>query len=104
MRAGLMRDILVFQKKETVQTASGSMKDTYSEVFRCRAWRRKQSIVSGDEQAKEIFLGQMAVLRVRKYPEITYQCRVEWADCLWEIKMIEPDGNELTLTLKKIDK
>lgn len=40
---------------------------------------------------------------VRKYPQINYNCRVKWAECTWEIKMIEPHDNELTLTLKKLN-
>ncbi len=103
MRAGLMRDVLVFESPVEETTPSGFVRKEYKEVFRCRAYRKKQSIVSGDERAKEEFLGQMAVFQVRAYPKIDYQCRVRWANCVWEIKMIEQRPGELTLTLKKID-
>ena len=48
-------------------------------------------------------MGQMVTFVTRKYPKITYNCRVRWMDCLWEIKLIEPMKDEITLTLKKID-
>lgn len=104
MRAGLMRDVLVFEAPVEETTASGARKKTYSVVFQCRAQRKNQKTVGGDEQAKELFLGQMVTFVTRKYPKITYNCRVRWMDCLWEIKLIEPMKDEITLTLKKIDK
>lgn len=98
-----MKDILIILAPVSTVSASGHKKETFSEVFRCRAYRKKQSMVAGDERAREVFLGQMVVFQTRRYKVITYQCRVKWAECLWEISMIEPRENEMTLTLKKID-
>lgn len=103
MRAGLLKETLIFEAPEEKETTWGNTSKEYNEVFRCRAYRKKQSIVTGDENAKEQFIGQMTVMLVRKYPQITYNCRVKWAQCTWEIKMIEPHDNELTLTLKKLN-
>lgn len=103
MRAGLLKETLIIEALTAEETPSGFIRKEYKEVFRCRAQRKKQSIVQGDENAKEVFLGQMAIFLTRKYPQITYDCHVKWGGCTWEVKMIEPAGNELTLTLKKID-
>lgn len=103
MRAGALKEILIFEALTKEKTPSGAVSKEYKEVFRCRAHRKKQSIVVGDENAKEQFIGQMTVMLVRKYPQIDYSCRVKWAGCTWEIKMIEPRDNELTLTLKKLN-
>lgn len=103
MRAGLLKYTLVF--KEPVETVSefGSVEREYREVFRCRAYRKKQTLVSKEDIAYEQFVNQTIVMQTRKYPQIKYECRVEYAGCTWEIKMIEPNGNELTITMKKID-
>lgn len=103
MRAGLLKYTLVFEEPVKEKTETGFIRKDYREVFRCRAYRKKQTLLSVDESAYEQFIGQTTVMQVRKYPQIKYGCRVKYADSVWEIKMIEPDGNELTLTLKKID-
>ena len=103
MRAGQLKYILVFEAPLEVKPPTGAVSKEYEEVFRCRAQRKKQTLLSVDENAYEQFIGHTAVMQVRNYPQIKYGCRVRYADCVWEIKMIEPTGNELTLTIKKID-
>lgn len=104
MRAGLLKHILVFEEQVEVKSPTGFISKEYKEVFRCRACRKKQTLLSREEEnAHEQFVHQTTIMQVRKYPQIKYGCRVKYADCTWEIKMIEPAGNELTLTLKKID-
>lgn len=103
MRAGSLKEVLRFEELTKVKTPTGAISKEYKEVFKCKAYRKKQSILIGDENAKEEFIGQMVVMVVRKYPNINYNCRVKWAFATWEIKMIEPDGGTLTLTLKKVN-
>lgn len=104
MRAGLLKDTLVFEEQVEVKSSTGFISKEYKEIFRCRAYRKKQRLLAGQEEnAHELFVHQTLVMQVRKYPQIRYGQRVRYADCIWEIKMIEPTGNELTLTLKKID-
>lgn len=103
MRAGLLKYTLVFECPVEIKSATGAVIKEYREIFRCRAQRKKQTLLSVDENAYEQFIGHTTVMQVRKYPQIKYGCRVRYADCVWEIRMIEPVGNELTLTLKKID-
>lgn len=105
MRAGLLKYVLVFEEPVEEKSPTGSTRKDYKEIFRCRAWRKKQTFLHTDEEsAHEQFVSQTTVMQVRKYPQIKYGCRVRYAECVWEIKMIEPAGNELTLTLKKTDK
>ncbi len=103
IRAGSLKDTLIFEALTKEETPWGDARKEYNEVFRCRAQRKKQSVLQGEDNAKEVFIGQMVVFLTRKYPQITYDCHVKWAECTWEIKMIEPRDNELTLTLKKIN-
>ena len=103
MRAGLMTDMLSFESPSVQQNQTGEMEKTWTECFRCRAYRKKHAALSGDEQAREEFLSQTVVFQTWRYPKITYDCRVRWSDSLWEIRLIEPRGNELTLTLRRID-
>lgn len=103
MRAGLLKYRLVFEIPVEVKSSTGAVSKEYKEVFRCRAQRKKQTLLSVEENAYEQFVGHTTVMQVRSYPQIKYGCRVRYADCIWEIKMIEPAANELTLTLKKID-
>ena len=103
MRAGLLKYILVFETPVEIKSPTGAVNKEYKEVFRCRAQRIKQTLLTVNENAHEQFIGHTTIMLVRKYPQIKYGCRVRYADCVWEIKMIEPTGNELTLTLKKID-
>ena len=103
MRAGLLKYILVFENPVEVKSPTGAVNKEYKEVFQCRTQRVKQTLLATDENAHEQFIGHTITMQVRKYPQIKYGCRVRYADSVWEIKMIEPTGNELTLTLKKID-
>lgn len=105
MRAGLLKYMLIFEEPVEEKSPTGSVRKEYKEVFRCRAWRKKQTLFNTDEEnAYERFISQTTVMQVRKYPQIKYGCRVRYAESVWEIMMIEPAGNELTLTLKKTDK
>ena len=52
MRAGLLKETLIFEALTKEKTPSGAISKEYKEVFRCRAYRKKQSIITGDESAK----------------------------------------------------
>lgn len=103
MRAGQLKYSLVFEKPIEVISDTGFVKKEYKAFFKCRAYRKKQNLLSVSENAYEQFIGQIVVMQTRKYPQIEYGCRVQYAGSIWEIRMIEPVGNEMTLTLKKVD-
>jgi len=103
IRSGSLKERIIIEAPITTENEWGTPTKEYKEIFRCRAYRKKQSVMRGDENAKESFLGQMAILTTRKYPDIVYGNRIRWAGCLWEIRMIETLSNEMALTLKKIN-
>lgn len=103
MKASILRDILVFESFTTERDETHALVKTWKPCFRCRAYRKKQSSLSGDELAREEFLGISVQFITRKYPQITDERRVRWNGKLWEIRMIEPGVDRLTLTLKRLD-
>ena len=76
MRAGLLKYTLVFEESVEEKTETGFVRKDYREVFRCRAYRKKQTLLSVDESPYEQFIGQTKVMQVRKYPQIKNGCRV----------------------------
>ena len=51
MRAGLLKYTLVFEEPVEEKTETGFIRKDYREVFRCRAYRKKQTLLSVDESA-----------------------------------------------------
>lgn len=103
MKAGILRDILVFEGFTQVRNETFGITKTWSPCFRCRAYRKRQTSLSVDEQAREEFIGVTVQFTVRKYPQIRYGLRVRWSGQLWDIRMIDPGIDRLTLTLKRLD-
>lgn len=103
MRAGQLKECLVFESATVATDCTGAEVKTWTECFRCRAYRKKQQAMQGDEQAMEVFLGQTVVMLTWNYPEVDYAWRVRWAGWLWQIRLIERTGAEMTITLRRID-
>lgn len=105
MKAGLLREWLVFKAPEETRSPSGAVKKEYVEVFRCRANRRKMSVLAGEVSAMEQFIGHTIIMQVRRYPLIKENLRVSYNGNEYSIKMINPQmgDNTLLLTLDKID-
>ena len=70
MRAGLLKYTLVFEAPVEIKSLSGAVSKGYKEVFRCRAQRKKQTLLSIEENAHEQFTGHTTVMQVRNYPQI----------------------------------
>ena len=64
MRAGLLKYTLVFEEPVEEKTETGFVRKDYREVFRCRAYRKKQTLLSVDESAYEQFIGQTTVMEI----------------------------------------
>lgn len=107
MRTGLLREILIFKSPIETQSLSGFVKKEYKEVFRCRANRRKMSLIADKDgvSAMEQFIGHTLVFQVRNYPFIKENQHVIYNDNEYNLKMINPQirDNSLLLTLEKID-
>lgn len=107
MRAGLLREMLIFKSPVETRSPTGAIKKEYEEVFRCRASRRKMTLIADKDgvSAMEQFIGQTLVFQVRNYPTIKENQHVEYNSKEYNLKMITPqlNDNSLILTLDRID-
>ena len=106
MRAGLLYETLVFKELREHQSDTGFVVTEYEEIFRCKGYRRKMSLVVDKDgvSAMEQFIGRTVVFQVRAYPVIKNTQRVVYMNNVYEIKMIDPQrDNTLILTLGRID-
>lgn len=107
MRAGLLRETLVFKSPVETQSPTGAVKKEYKEVFRCRACRKKMSLIADRDgvSAMEQFIGHTLVFQVRNYPVIKENLHVVYNGNEYNLKMVNPqiNDNSLLLTLEKID-
>lgn len=107
MRAGLLREILVFKSPVETQDSTGGFIIDYIESFKCRAYRRKMALIADKDgvSAMEQFIGHTLVFQVRNYPVIKENQHVVYNGNEYLLKMINPQmsDNTLLLTLEKID-
>lgn len=107
MRAGLLKYELVFKAPIETQSSTGAVKKEYKEVFRCRACRKKMSLIADRDgiSAMEQFIGHTLIFQVRNYPVIREDQHVLYNGNEYLLKMISPQisDNTLLLTIEKID-
>ena len=91
MRAGLLREIVVFKEPRMVQTATGAVSKEYVAVHRCRAYKKRFSNVTDKDKidAKEEFYGHFGVLQVRYSPKINDRQIVEFQGVDYEIILLD---------------
>lgn len=107
MRAGSLREILVFKAPVETKSPTGAVKKDYQEVYRCRACRRKMTLIADRDgvSAMEQFIGHTLVFQVRNYFVIKENLHVVYNGNEYLLKMVNPQlsDNTLLLTLEKID-
>lgn len=107
MRAGLLRELLVFKSPVETQGRTGAVRKEYKEVFQCRACRKKISLIADRDgvSAMEQFIGHTLVFQARNYPAIKENLHVVYNGNEYNLKMIshQISDNSLLLTLEKID-
>ena len=91
MRAGLLREIVVFKEPRTVQTATGAVSKEYVAVHKCRGFNNRFSNVSDKDKvdAKEEFYGHFGVLQVRYSPKINDRQIVEFRGADYRIILLD---------------
>ncbi|WP_042372640.1 phage head closure protein [Bacteroides neonati] len=107
MRAGLLRELLVFKELKQVQSNSGAAKKEYVPILTCKAYRKKQATVVDRDgvNAMEQFTGCIIVFQTRYYPVIKENQRVEYQGRDYSISLLDKQGdNTYLITLTKIDK
>jgi SPP1 family predicted phage head-tail adaptor len=105
MRAGLLREKLIFQSKTQTQSGSGALVVSWADSLTARAW--KKTAASGTEfSTKELFIAQRLTFQLRYNSKITSDMRVLYNGILYKIVGI-PDkqiqDNTLILVITKID-
>lgn len=106
MRAGLLKETLIFKEWKEITTLSGFVKKEYVPILTCKAYKKKLSSVIGDGvNAMEQFIGNAIVFQVRYYPVIKENQKVEYQGKDYTITMLDRQrDNTYLITLTKTDK
>lgn len=107
MRAGLLRETLIFKGLVSEQSPSGAIRKEYQPILTCKASRRKMSAVVDQSgvNAMEQFIGSIVVFQTRYYPTIKENQRVSWQGRDYEIKLLDyrKEDNSYLITLEKLN-
>lgn len=105
MRAGLLKDKVVFQKLVEIRTETGAVEKSYVDDVITRAWRKKLSAnVGSGMDAYEEYIANTLILQVRKNNKITELHRVSYKGKLYKIVVIdEQSDNTYLITMRKIN-
>jgi SPP1 family predicted phage head-tail adaptor len=103
MRAGSMRERVVFYALEEYQTPSGAVKKDWKESYKCRAFYKKATPVYDKDGvlAREEFRGDNIYLVIRKTGKVNDLMRVEYNGNMHDIiPPIEPNHRDHTLQIQ----
>lgn len=107
MRAGLLKEILVFEEPVEVQTSTGFPRQTWNPVLTCKAYKKKHTATPGDEMnALEEFVENTVVFQTYRYPVIKETQRIIWNGNIYRITLLDPQAfdNSYLITCKKDNK
>lgn len=98
MRAGLLREIVIFKEPRTDQTSTGALRKEYVPVLKCRAYKKRFSNVTDKDKidAKEEFYGHFGVLQVRYSPKINDRQIVEFQGVDYKIILLDRNRTDNT--------
>ena len=102
MRAGAMRETLVFSEHTETQTASGAVVKNWVEKYRCKAMIKRSSPVFDKDgvEAKEEYTGVNMYFIVRMASVIHEKMRVKHGSYQYEILLMEPNYSDRTLLIQ----
>ena len=102
MRAGAMRETLVFSEHTETQTASGAVVKNWVEKYRCKAMIKRSSPVFDKDgvEAKEEYTGVNMYFIVRMASVIHEKMRVKYGSYQYEILLMEPNYSDRTLLIQ----
>lgn len=91
MRAGLLRDVVVFKEPRQVRTDTGGVQTEYVEVLRCRAYKRRFSNETDKDkiEAHKEFYGHFGVFQVRYHPRIREDQILEYRGVEYKIILLD---------------
>lgn len=105
MRAGLLRETLIFKELKEISSPSGFVKKEYVPILTCKAYKKKLSSVIGDGvNAMEQFIGNTIVFQIRYNPTIKENQKVEYQGKDYSITLLDrQQDNTYLITLAKTD-
>lgn len=106
MRAGLLRDVVVFKEPRQVRTDTGGVRTEYVEVLRCRAYKRRFSNVTDKDkiEAHKEFYGHFGVFQVRYHPRIREDQILEYRGTEYKIILLDKQyDNTYLVNVNKIN-
>ncbi|WP_449039442.1 phage head closure protein [Parabacteroides goldsteinii] len=107
MRAGLLREILVFEELQSVTSPSGAVKKEYAKVYTCKGYKKKLSPIRDTNgiNAMEEFTGNTLVFQMRYHPVINEKQRVLYQGYYYSISLLDRQisDNTYLVTLLKIN-
>lgn len=95
MRAGLLKEILVFEEPTEIKTPAGSIEKEWSPVFSCKAYKKKLTASGGEEMnAYEDFIEKTVIFQTYQYPIIKDTMRIRWSGNLYRIVLLDPQRQD----------
>lgn len=106
MRAGLLRDVVIFKEPRRTRTDTGGIKTEYVEVLRCRAYKRRFSNVTDKDkiEAYKEFYGHFGVFQVRRHPKIREDMILVYRGVEYKIILLDPQyDNTYLINVNKLN-
>lgn len=107
MRAGLLREILVFEELKAVTSPSGAVSKCYVKVYTCKGYKKKLSFIRDADgmNAREEFIENTLVFQVRYHPVINEKQRVLYQGQYYSITLLDWQrfDNTYLVTLSKMN-
>ena len=102
MRAGAMRETLIFSQHTQTQSTTGSVIKSWIDVYSCRGMIKKSSPVFDKDgvEAKEEYQGINLIFIVRMANVINDNLRIKYNGYKYEILLIEPNYSDKTLLIQ----
>lgn len=106
MRAGLLRETIIFEDLKETKGASGFVKKEYVPAFTVKACRKKLSATVGDGvEAFEEFIGKTLIFQVRFNPAIKDTQRISYQGKKYSITLLDKQIQDKAylITCRKIN-
>lgn len=107
MRAGLLRDIVIFKEPIEVRTDTGGVRTEYRQVLKCRAYKKRFSNGTDKDKVDALkeFFGHFGVIQVRYHPLIKEDQILEFRGVDYKIILLDKQyDNTYLINVNKINK
>lgn len=107
MRAGLLREILVFEELQAVTSPSGAVSKEYVKIYTCKGHKKKLSLIRDVNgiNAMEEFTRNTLIFQVRYHPAINEKQRILYQSSYYSISLLDRQisDNTYLVTLTKMN-